>query len=45
MRGRQERQLEMLGSLSAEDLTPKSHPILKIRRVVDEVLVELGGEA
>lgn len=34
----------MLTSLSAEDLIPADHPIRRIRRVVDEVLVEMDGE-
>src|SRR3954465_11314427 len=44
MRGKSERQLAMLTSLSTEDLIPKDHPIRKIRRIVDEVLGELDGE-
>src|SRR3954465_414676 len=44
MRGKSERQLAMLTSLSTEDLIPKDHPIRKIRRIVDEVLAELDGE-
>ena len=44
MRGKPERQLAMLSSLSTEDLIPRGHPIRKIRRIVDEVLVELDGE-
>ena len=39
-----EQQLAMLTSLSTEDLIPKDHPIRRIRRIVDEVLVELDGE-
>ena len=34
----------MLSSLSTEDLIPKDHPIRRIRKVIDEVLVELDGE-
>ena len=34
----------MLSSLSTEDLIPRGHPIRKIRRIVDEVLVELDGD-
>ena len=34
----------MLTSLSTEDLIPKDHPIRRIRKVIDEVLVELDGE-
>ena len=44
MRGKPERQLAMLTSLSTEDLIPADHPIRKIRRVVEEVLADLDGE-
>lgn len=44
MRGKSERQLAMLSSLSTEDLIPTDHPIRKIRRIVDEVLAELDDE-
>jgi transposase len=44
MRGKPEQQLAMLLSLSAEDLIPAGHPIRRIRRLVDAVLVELDGE-
>ncbi len=44
MRGKPERQLAMLSSLSTEDLIPKDHPIRKIRRLVEVVLDELDGE-
>ena len=44
MRGKPERQLAMLTSLSTEDLIPADHPIRRIRTVVDEVLAELDGE-
>ena len=37
MRGKPERQLAMLTSLSTEDLIPADHPIRRIRTVVDEV--------
>lgn len=44
MRGKPERQMAMLSTLSTEDLIPKDHPIRRIRAVVDEVLAELDGE-
>ena len=44
MRGKPERQLAMLTSLSTEDLIPADHPIRRIRKVVDEVLAEMDGE-
>jgi transposase len=44
MRGKPEQQLGMLTSLSAEDLIPKDHPIRRIRKVIDDVLVEIDGE-
>jgi transposase len=34
----------MLTTLSPEELIPSGHPIRRIRRVVDDVLVELDGE-
>jgi transposase len=44
MRGKPERQLAMLSSLSAEELIPADHPIRRIRKVVDTVLAELDGD-
>jgi len=44
MRGKPERQLAMLSSLSTEDLIPADHPIRRIRTVVEDVLAELDGE-
>jgi transposase len=44
MRGKPEQQLAMLTSLSTEDLIPADHPIRRIRKVIDEVLVEMDGE-
>ena len=44
MRGKPEQQLAMLTSLSTEDLIPTDHPIRRIRKVVDEVLVEMDGD-
>ena len=36
--------MAMLTSLSTEDLIPEDHPIRRVRKVIDEVLVELDGE-
>ena len=44
MRGKSQRQLAMLTSLSTEDLIPGDHPIRRIRRVVEVVLADLDGE-
>jgi transposase len=44
MRGKPEKQLAMLTSLSTEDLIPSDHPIRRIRKVVDEVLAGLDDE-
>jgi transposase len=44
MRGKPEQQLAMLTSLSTEDLIPTDHPIRRIRKVVDGVLVEMDGD-
>lgn len=44
VRGKQQRQLAMLTSLSAEDLIPVEHPIRRIREMVDVVLADLDGE-
>src|SRR5712692_11326436 len=44
MRGTPDPQLAMLTTLSPEDLIPVDHPIRRIRKVVDAVLVELDGE-
>jgi transposase len=44
VRGKPELQLAMLTSLSTEDLIPAGHPIRRIRKVVEEVLVEMDGE-
>ena len=37
-------QLAMLMTLSPEELIPAGHPIRRIRRVVEDILVELDGE-
>ena len=44
MRGTPDPQLAMLMSLSPEELIPADHPIRRIRRVVEDVFVELDGE-
>ena len=44
MRGVPDPQLAMLMTLSPEDLIPAGHPIRRIRRVVEDVLVDLDGE-
>lgn len=44
MRGTPDPQLAMLTTLSTEELIPAAHPIRRIRRVVEDVLVELDGE-
>jgi transposase len=44
VRGKPERQMAMLSTLSPEDLIPADHPIRRIRTVVDAVLGELDGE-
>ena len=44
MRGVPDPQLAMLMTLSPEELIPAGHPIRRIRRVVEDILVELDGE-
>jgi transposase len=44
MRGAPQRQMAMLTTLSPEDLIPASHPIRRIRAVVDTVLATLDDE-
>ena len=44
MRGAPDPQLAMLMTLSPEELIPAGHPIRRIRRVVEDVLVDLDGE-
>jgi transposase len=44
MRGKPEQQLAMLTSMSTEDLIPQDHPIRRIRKVIDGVLVEMDGD-
>jgi transposase len=44
VRGKPERQMSLLTTLSTEDLAPAGHPIRRIRKVVD-VLAELDGES
>ena len=42
MRGEQDRQVEMLLGVVADDLVPQDHPIRAIRRIVDRALRELS---
>ena len=44
MRGAPDPQLAMLTTLSTEELIPVAHPIRRIRRIVEDVLIELDGE-
>ena len=44
MRGRTERQGEMLLGVSVEEFIPQNHPIRKIRELVDQVLAELSPQ-
>lgn len=44
VRGKPEKQLAILTSLSTEDLIPADHPIRRIRGVIEEVLAELDSE-
>jgi transposase len=42
MRGEQDRQVEMLLGVVADDLVPQDHPIRAIRRIVDQALRKLS---
>jgi len=44
MRGIPELQMTMLSTVSTEGLIPQSHPVRRIRRVVEAVLTELNAE-
>ena len=44
MRGRVERQAKMLMGVTTEDFIPASHPIRRVRKLVDEVLVALSPQ-
>jgi len=44
MRGRVERQAKMLIDVTTEDFVPESHPIRRVRKLVDEVLVVLSPQ-
>lgn len=44
MRGRTERQAEMLLGVTVEEFIPANHPIRRIRRLTDQVLAELSPQ-
>ena len=44
MRGRSERQSEMLLGVTADALVPKDHPIRRIRAIVDRVLAQMNDQ-
>ena len=44
MRGRSERQSEMLLGVTADTLVPKDHPIRRIRAIVDGVLAQMNDQ-
>lgn len=44
MRGRRERQAEMLLGVTADALVPADHPIRRVRSIVDAVLVEMNDQ-
>lgn len=43
MRGKQEKQTDLLTLINLEDRIPKKHPIRHIKKMVDEVLLSLDG--
>ena len=43
MRGNKEIQVEMLSSVTADQLVPQDHPIREIKRIVDNTLCELSS--
>lgn len=44
MRGRSERQSEMLFGVTTDSLVPQDHPIRRIRAIVDSVLARMDGQ-
>src|SRR5215207_3496097 len=44
MRGRTERQAEMLFGVTADELVPENHPLRRIRAIVDHVLVAMNDQ-
>ena len=43
MRGKVDRQVTMLSSLTPDKLVPQDHPIRQIKPIVDQALSELSG--
>lgn len=44
MRGRAERQAKMLFGVTTEDFIPENHPIRRVRKLIDDVLVALSPQ-
>ena len=42
MRGRKKKQLSMLTSMTLDSRVPRNHPLRRIKKMSDEVLVELS---
>ena len=45
MRGRRERQAEMLLGVTADALVPADHPIRRVRAIVDNVLARMNDQS